>query len=152
MLYILITWIFNYSDIEHGFWSETHITQRFWFCSPNSLTLKPLRSPLSCLIYGYVIWNTTECHKPGMAISLSFSSWRAVGACLLPGTTLQGRHGAYTQARRQTHNSKELITHCSRSSSSVIFLSLPGAAVCMGFLYPWFSTIEKGTTEEEMVA
>ena len=87
-----------------------------------------------------------------MAISLSFSFWRAVGACLLPGTTLQGGHGAYTQARRQTQNSKELNTHSSRSSSSVIFLSLPGAAACMGFLYPWFSTIEKGTTEEEMVA
>ena len=28
----------------------------------------------------------------------------------------------------------------------------PGAAACMGFLYPWFSTIEKGATEEEMVA
>ena len=48
--------------------------------------------------------------------------------------------------------SNTLITHSSRSSSNVIFLSLPGAAACIGFLCPWFSTIKKGATEEEMVA
>ena len=87
-----------------------------------------------------------------MAISPFFSFWRAVGACLVPGTTLQVGRGANTQARQQTQDSKELITHSSRSSSNVIFLSLPGAAACIGFLCPWFSTIKKGATEEEMVA
>ena len=94
MLYILIARVFNYSGIEHGFWNETRITQRLWYCSPNHLTLKPLRSPLSHPMYGYVIWNTTDRHKPGMAVSPLFPSGELyVGACLLPGTTLQGGLG-----------------------------------------------------------
>ena len=155
MLCILITWVFNYSDIEHGFWSETHSTQRFWYCSPNSLTLKPLGSPLSCPIYGYVIWNTTECHKPGMAVSPSFSFLRAV----CRGLPAPGYHTArWTRWTWGWHSSSVADPEQQGVNHSFVQIQLnchlpvtPRGCCPYGFLSLWFPTIEKGATEEEMV-
>lgn len=128
MLYILITFVFflvfDYLILnlvpEVGLVSHRDSDTAY----PTPLTLTPLIIPLAHPISGSVIWNATECHELGAAVSPSFSFWRAVrgistvGIHLLPGTTLQGGCGADMSSAADPE--WQGITQPSRSSSSVI--------------------------------